>query len=302
MGPVQANFGMAIRDICFITVTKSLIDMTVTSIQNVYLAAIHVYHTLLMHYIFFNSDINELLDYMLSTKCKIAETIATGNELKIHATPSHQLTFLNALSVSFLNMWLTAEFHDLFDSLAEVGKVYLAITFSVQYGDNIVECLKTNTVWLLQMVQHGTTVVSHELHGISNHWQFDCAFNSLIGLRNEENMKGLHLLSLNKMQRESTCDHWSKGLILWNMMTSSNGNIFRVTGPLCGEFTSPGEFPTQRPVMWSFDVFFDLHLNKWLSKQQWVRLVIWDAIVVIMTSMLWSTAMSWRHQGSLKVS
>ena len=27
------------------------------------------------------------------------------------------------------------------------------------------------------------------------------------------------------------------------MMTSSNGNIFRVTGPLCGEFTGPGEFP-----------------------------------------------------------
>ena len=24
------------------------------------------------------------------------------------------------------------------------------------------------------------------------------------------------------------------------MMTSSNGNIFRVTGPLCGEFTGPG--------------------------------------------------------------
>ena len=41
-------------------------------------------------------------------------------------------------------------------------------------------------------------------------------------------------------------------------MTSSNGNIFRVTGPLCGEFTGPGEFPTQRPVTRSFDVFFDL--------------------------------------------
>ena len=50
-------------------------------------------------------------------------------------------------------------------------------------------------------------------------------------------------------------------------MTSSNGNIFRVTGPLCGEFT--GEFPTQRPVTRSFDVFFDLHLNKRLSKQPW---------------------------------
>ena len=53
------------------------------------------------------------------------------------------------------------------------------------------------------------------------------------------------------------------------MMTSSNGNIFRVTGPLCGEFTGPGEFPTQRPVTRSFDVLFDLRLNKRLSKQPW---------------------------------
>ena len=52
-------------------------------------------------------------------------------------------------------------------------------------------------------------------------------------------------------------------------MTSSNGNIFRVTGPLCGEFTGPGEFRTQRPVTRSFDVFFDLRLNKPLSKQSW---------------------------------
>ena len=28
-----------------------------------------------------------------------------------------------------------------------------------------------------------------------------------------------------------------------------------------------GEFPSQRPVMLSFDVFFDLHQNKRLSKQ-----------------------------------
>ena len=52
-----------------------------------------------------------------------------------------------------------------------------------------------------------------------------------------------------------------------HMMTSSNGNIFRVTGPLCGEFTGPGEFPTQRPVTRSFDVFLDLRPNKRLSKQ-----------------------------------
>ena len=54
------------------------------------------------------------------------------------------------------------------------------------------------------------------------------------------------------------------------MMTSSNGrNIFRVTGPLCGEFTGPGEFPAQRPVTRSFDVYFDLRLNKRWSKQPW---------------------------------
>ena len=51
------------------------------------------------------------------------------------------------------------------------------------------------------------------------------------------------------------------------MMTSSNGHIFCVTGHLCGEFTGPGEFPAQRPVTWSFDVFVDLCLNKRLSKQ-----------------------------------
>ena len=52
------------------------------------------------------------------------------------------------------------------------------------------------------------------------------------------------------------------------MMTSSNGNIFRVIGPLCGEFTGPGEFPTQRPVTRSFDVFFYLRPNKRLGNNR----------------------------------
>ena len=30
-----------------------------------------------------------------------------------------------------------------------------------------------------------------------------------------------------------------------------------------------GEFPSQKPVTQSFDVFFDLRLNKMLSKQSW---------------------------------
>ena len=36
-----------------------------------------------------------------------------------------------------------------------------------------------------------------------------------------------------------------------------------------GNSPVPGEFPTQRPVTRNFDVFFDLRLNKLLSKQLW---------------------------------
>ena len=36
-----------------------------------------------------------------------------------------------------------------------------------------------------------------------------------------------------------------------------------------GNSPVPGEFPAQRPVTRSFDIFFDLHPNKRLSKQWW---------------------------------
>ena len=48
--------------------------------------------------------------------------------------------------------------------------------------------------------------------------------------------------------------HFCSPTALYSMMTSSKGNIFRVTGPLCGEFT---QFPAQRPVTRGFDDFFD---------------------------------------------
>ena len=55
-----------------------------------------------------------------------------------------------------------------------------------------------------------------------------------------------------------------------SMMTSSNGSIFRVTGHLCGEFTGPGEFPAQRPVTRSFDVFFRIcaWMNDWVNNRE----------------------------------
>ena len=70
-----------------------------------------------------------------------------------------------------------------------------------------------------------------------------------------------------KWQYENIQSKDVKTVNISHMMTSSNGNIFRVTGPFCGEFT--GEFPSQRPVTRSFYVFFDLRLNKRLNKQSW---------------------------------
>ena len=60
--------------------------------------------------------------------------------------------------------------------------------------------------------------------------------------------------------------------IIISMISSSNGNIFRVTGPLWGKPQVTGGFPLKSPAMRSFDVFLDLCRNIRLIKQsrrQW---------------------------------
>ena len=52
-------------------------------------------------------------------------------------------------------------------------------------------------------------------------------------------------------------------------MTSSNGTFSALPDICAGNSPVTGEFPTQRPVTRSFDIFFDLRLNKRLSKQRW---------------------------------
>ena len=60
--------------------------------------------------------------------------------------------------------------------------------------------------------------------------------------------------------------------------------------PICaGNSPVPGEFPAQRPVTRSFDVFFDLRLNKWLNKQ---------------SSGWWFETLSlplWRHSNDVRI-
>ena len=45
--------------------------------------------------------------------------------------------------------------------------------------------------------------------------------------------------------------------------------FFALLAICAGNSPVTSEFPTQRPVTRSFDVFFDLRLNIWLSKQSW---------------------------------
>ena len=61
------------------------------------------------------------------------------------------------------------------------------------------------------------------------------------------------------------------GPVTWNIAWWRHQmEIFSALLAICaGNSLVTGEFPTQRPVTRSFDVFFDLRLNKRLSKQWW---------------------------------
>ena len=52
-------------------------------------------------------------------------------------------------------------------------------------------------------------------------------------------------------------------------MTASNINLSALLALCEGSPPVTGGFPSQRPMTRSFDVFFDLHLNKRVSKQSW---------------------------------
>ena len=79
------------------------------------------------------------------------------------------------------------------------------------------------------------------------------------------------------------------------MMTSSNGNIFRVTGPLWGESTGHRWIPLTKASdaeLWCF---------RWSAPEQIVEQtletpVIWDAVTLIMTSLKWNYLEQYRLQ------
>ena len=107
--------------------------------------------------------------------------------------------------------------------------------------------------------------------------QFD--FNSLrIIIIKQGNGKNTEYIStqikyIRRKTKHTTEQSWwqmEPEVIAKVMMKSSNGNIFRVTGHLCAEFTGYRWFPRTKASdaeIWFF--FLDLRLNNLLSKQSW---------------------------------
>ena len=87
-----------------------------------------------------------------------------------------------------------------------------------------------------------------------------------------------------------------------NMMTSSNGNIFLA---FCAEnLPVTSEFPSPRPVTRSFGVFFDLHLNKRLSKQSrrwWFEMSLSSLWLHCNVSMEWLAVLNPRDHFILSI-
>ena len=118
-------------------------------------------------------------------------------------------------------------------------------------------------------------------------------------------LNSLSRLTTKKPSKVKLCWPFVKGIYWWPHHTHI-GPVMRNACPwwrhqmetfssllaICaGNIPFSGEFPTQRPVTRSFNVFFDLRPNKRLSKQ-W-----WGWWFETLPRSLWRhcNAMSWRH-------
>ena len=89
----------------------------------------------------------------------------------------------------------------------------------------------------------------------------------------------------------------------YRMITASNGNLIRVTGPLWGESTGDWWIPLTKASdaeLWCF-----LGYAPQQTVEQTIETsVIWDTIALIMTSLYWNnmTTSQWRHNERYGVS
>ena len=122
-------------------------------------------------------------------------------------------------------------------------------------------CLISSFVSLAHYNQYEKSMVDHCLRAIHDMDLFDKVVMLIL------------LISAHTRFRSVYSWNWHH-LFRWpcnrnSMMMSPNGTIFRVTGHLCGEFTEHRWIPHIKASVAELCVFFDLRLNKRLSKQSW---------------------------------
>ena len=131
-----------------------------------------------------------------------------------------------------------------------------------------------------ELNRHLSTYFRRRLLAVSNHVTLVCIRVYHLGLPFTTKLKKLEIWNFLE-----TSLYWTKlgnchstlgsGYVSWLigpgdiifMMTSSNGNIFRVTDPFWGESTGHRWIPLKRVSNTGFYVFFDVSLNKRLNKQ-----------------------------------
>ena len=146
-------------------------------------------------------------------------------------------------------IWL----YDLFDHVhlgcsngigKEAGLFHRERIHQERYGQNrLILNRNTEEKWIRLIV---VGIVSSDLFP---NWKRKVAYSYMIATTNNPNGREPQLNS----------SWWRHQMVTFSTLLALCARNSPVTG----------EFPSQRPVMWSFDVFFDLHLNKRLNKQSW---------------------------------
>ena len=129
---------------------------------------------------------------------------------------------------------------------SRVSVTWYAMTLVCRHYDGIV---------LRELLQcHLVSVKASQITGITTVCSKLSLTRKIINLPHYRPFVGIKPVDQGRvMQKPYQCHYCIGRKRAYPMMTSSNGNIFRVTGP----------------VTRSCDVFFDLRLNKRLSKQSW---------------------------------
>ena len=104
-------------------------------------------------------------------------------------------------------------------------------------------------------------MTSHERHGLSNHCYVYCRLNSLLRLITKKIERSACPRKIQRWLVDSTHKGpaVTSGFSWWRHQMET---FFSLVAICAGNSPVTGEFPAQRPVTRSFDVFFGLHLNK----------------------------------------